>query len=358
MHAISDKINLLSLLNHKDGQRPPEGLDWNAVFDIAEHSRVTALLFDQIKGKLSELSVPDDVYGKLKTAYQLNAIRNALVLEEFDRLRERLERANISCILLKGICLTNTIFRERVGTRVMGDVDILVREPDAEKADPVFKDLGYHLPPSDVSYLDDMKRRRKAAMYLKFDDNGHMLAPVHLHWHIINVSRPFLESHWSSICMDDIWKEAFRLKPEDNTLLVMSPEHMVVSLAAHSFNHGFSRIDLAYDLHSYTAAYRKVIDWKKITELAHVWHVEMPLRMGLALSKKMFDTPVPGSTLDDLYRTGRSIIESWYERYAYARAKPSEDISPLLYYASSKGIAGKLDFLRSAFALRLLPAEN
>lgn len=358
MLPISDKTSLLLLLNRNYRKYSPGGLNWKAVLKLAEYSRVNALLFDKIKDMREELSVPDGVYDELKDIYRSNAVRNTFILEASERLREALDKEGLSCILMKGICIVNTISRERIGARIMGDTDILAKETDVEKFDSVLRSLGHALPPSDLSYLDGMARRRKAAMYFKRGEPPSMSAPVHLHWHIVNVSRPFLDAHWSKIDMDAIWKEATRLRPGDGTFLIMSPEHMLISMAVHGFNHGFSRIDLIYDMHSCVLEYGRMLDWQKILELASRWHADMPLRMGLYLSKKMFDTPIEESAFKDLYRKGPSIIERWHSVYSYYCRRPKEDASAFLYYARSRGISGKAGFLASAIRLKFLSARD
>lgn len=358
MHPVSDKTILLSLLNRNIPFSSTGNIDWENIFAIADYSRVTALLFNCIKDRRKNIFIPDDIYSKLKREYQLNTMRNLLLLDELDRLHDVLKSKGIPFILLKGIGLVNTVYSSAIGTRKMTDIDIMVKESDVEKIDSVFKDLGYHLPPADIGYVARMKQARKAVMYFKRKSEIEKFSPIHLHWHPVNISRPFFETYWTAVDMDEIWNEARQFWRDDDVRLLLGHEHSVIFFAVHAFSHGFSRIDMIYDLHSYITAYDRAMDWTKIKRLAKQWRVELPLRMGLVLSKRMFDTPVPETIFGDLYPKRQSMIEMWCQQYAFTNSKPREDINALLYYAHSDGVAGKLNFLKSVFTLKLLPSEN
>nr|HPM43382.1 nucleotidyltransferase family protein [Candidatus Omnitrophota bacterium] len=285
--------------------------------------------------------------------YKLNLIRNNLLLEELGTLRTGLAREAVSCILLKGVFLANTVFRDNIGARVMADIDILVKEKDIEKTDAMLRGMGYSLPPADIGYIERLAGSRKAAMYFKYYDKKHALAPVHLHWHIVNISKPFFDSHWSKIDMDAVWEAAQKLQADDGTFLVMKPEHAILALAVHGFGHSFSRLDIIYDIHSYITSYGEKIDWEEAIRLAVLWDVAMPLRMGLSLAGRVFHTPLSRSVIDILDHKKRSKIEGLFENYACSNAKPTENMNAILYYAHSKGLRGKTNFLKAALNFKL-----
>ncbi|MBP7056395.1 MAG: nucleotidyltransferase family protein [Candidatus Omnitrophica bacterium] len=358
MFSSSSKKNLLNILNHKIGPLTVAKSGWGSIVEISEHSRVVPLLFDKIKDKAQELGVPDDIYDMLKSRYKLNLIRNNLLLEELGALRIALAREAVSCILLKGVFLTNTIFRDNIGARVMADVDILVKEKDIEKTDIVLRGLGYSLPPADIGYIGRLAGSRKAAMYFKYYDNRHALAPVHLHWHIVNISKPFFDSHWFGIDMDAVWKGAERLEADDDTFFVMNPAHAVLALTVHGFGHSFSRLDIIYDIHSYIMLYGERIDWEETVRLAGRWGVTMPLRMGLFLAVRMFCTSIPQAVIDIMNSGKPSMIENLFESYVYSSSKASENMNAILYYAHSKGFRGKINFLKTALNFKLAKKAN
>ncbi len=256
MRCASHRDDLLSLLNAKYDRLLLNSPDWEEILRIADHAGVAPLLFHTIKHFKGEIAVPDKIYLKLKKGYQFNELRNALVLEEFDRLMAVFERENISSIFLKGIYFLKTIYRDHIGVRIMSDMDLLIKDEDWTRAGGAIESCGYmcsHEPES-----------RSAAMYVKPKQDRFTAAPVHLHRHIVNLSLPFLNLNWSRIGMDEIWSSRVPLESgKDGNGSVMSPEHKVLMLCVHGLSHGFSRLTLLHDIRALVAHYRDTLDWEK-----------------------------------------------------------------------------------------------
>ncbi|MEW6088939.1 MAG: nucleotidyltransferase family protein [bacterium] len=332
--------SLISLLNVKE---PAGILDWKKILLSARYHKVSPLLFYKIKD-FKKISVPCDIYLYLEKTYKINSIRNTFILDEFEQIRSSFQKENIPVILLKGIFFLHTVYNVHIGTRRMEDVDILIREEDVERADGVLKSFGY-IPPCGGGY-------RKVKMYFKHEKDRPVLAPLHLHWHIVNLSGDFIELNWPKINIPEIWQFAKPADKEKN-IYIMSPEYMLLSLCEHGLRHGFCRINIIYDIHSYVTRYKNSLDWDKLQNLSCSWNLIVPLYLGLFLSNEMFYTGLPEKFLNDLRPEGISLWEKCVINYIRKSRVPNEDICILLYMAVNKKFSDKARFIFTGLSLRL-----
>lgn len=344
---MSRKADLIALLTSYERSAPLiRKKDWERIFSIAEYSRVSALLFSLIKRSQGATATPPETFLKLKKAYQLNSIRNALVVEEFRKIHALFKKEGIPFIVLKGLCLLETAYKERKSLRVMNDADILVREADAQKAGRLLEAEGFRA----------LKERtqRSVAMYLKRDKDGVSLLPVHLHWHIVNISLSLLRLNWSKIDMQDIWRNSRELPEDENGVMrVMCPEHMLLSLCEHGFRHGFARLDILYDIYSVILYYQNILNWEELADVSRRWGLEIPLCVGLVLTQKAFPVGLPPGFIEKLRPKGMSLSERIFMRYVTASDFPSEDACILLYLAANPRIRDKIRFMHTGFLKRM-----
>lgn len=344
----ASKSDLISLLN---GPRTPiisADFDWDRILAMADHARVSPLLFYRLKSLKKEINMPDRVYRILKRAYQINLIKNTLAREEFDKLCSHFEKEGLSLILLKGILFSLTIYTDWPGLRQMEDIDILIRETDLEEAESLLESQGYQ------AYGKATERNRKAAIYVKKAADSSICLPIHLHWHIITLSLPLLTVvNWPKIDMADIWQCVQTIDKSRSHIFMMCPEHMLLALSEHGLRHGFYRMDILYDLHSYIQQYRNLTSWPKLAALARRWGLEVPLYIGLFFSQKMFHTDLPDEFLRDLRPEGLSFLEKYLITYIGRKDFPREEICVLLYLAINRRLADKIKFLQNSFGLKL-----
>lgn len=110
--------------------------------------------------------LPSEVSELLTNIYTLNKSRNASILEQINEINKTLEQKNILPVYLKGCAhLLDDLYSD-IGERMIGDMDLLVKEEDYIEAGQLLMELGYkkqyeqikhwtkyiHLPPL---YRDD-----------------------------------------------------------------------------------------------------------------------------------------------------------------------------------------------------------
>src|SRR5439155_25232298 len=74
--------------------------------------------------------------------YELNRVRVARMLQEWQELVEALQGADLALIPLKGIALVQNHYADRA-TRPLADLDVLIRPEDLGKTRAAFDMLGY-----------------------------------------------------------------------------------------------------------------------------------------------------------------------------------------------------------------------
>lgn len=350
---------LLSLLNEAPDTLIIAHSDWQRVVAVAERSKVLPLLFSIIKDKKDKLGVPPDIFSILQDSYRKNALRNALVIDEFRKCADSLHEHNVDCVALKGICFLLSLYHSDPAIRRLEDADILVREEDVEKACNALESAGYVFSDRSIGLASGKKITdvRKAIMFFKYQKDGSVLMSVHLHWHFINISPLLYPRKWRAIDMQDIWDQA---KPIDSALgknvLTMCPKHLMLTLCVHAFNHGFSRLNLLFDLHSVIRQSKDSLDWDELKEYAQEWGFEVALYIGIRLTQEAFATPIPQGFLESLRPEGLSLTEKLFLRYLKRTDFPSEDMSLALYVAMHRGISDKISFLWKGFSLKLKKA--
>jgi hypothetical protein len=352
---LSNKTDIVSLLNRKLDPASARNVNWRGILKVAERSNILPLLYYSVEDRQKELRIPEDVFSKLKNAYDANATRNTEVLEEFAILTRAFKDAGVPVTLLKGSALLHTIFQDSVVIRKMDDIDILVKEEDLRKAARVLSANGYKLPqPFDLFTATGGIVKRKSVVYNKHGATGNIaLAPIHLHWHIVNTASPFLSLNWSKINMNDIWNATTSIGMDGSgNMFVMSPEHMILALCEHDMRKGFYRLNLLHDIHSYITRYRHSIDWHKLIVVARAWSLVVPLHVGLKLSQNAFGTYIPEEFFNELRPKGMSAFERFFIKYVQGSDSPRREMAFILYLAAHSKFKDKVKFLAKAMGLR------
>jgi hypothetical protein len=139
---------------------PPQA-DWMAILDLSNRSLVTAQLCAALLRSRDQLSVPEDVRVFLSEVRTRNRERNRRLILQFNDALRALNSAGIEPALLKGIALRAT-HREAEFDRILGDVDLLVRPSEVERAIDVLQEAGLTLtaryPGNDVHVVAEFGR--------------------------------------------------------------------------------------------------------------------------------------------------------------------------------------------------------
>jgi hypothetical protein len=121
---------------------PSAYVPWTSLIEAADDHLVTTALGWCLRG---DERVPPDVRTCLETLLDLNGRRNRLILEALEGAVASLNAAAIAPVLLKGAAaLAEELYPDH-GMRIVGDLDLLVREAQVDGAVAALEKAGFGL---------------------------------------------------------------------------------------------------------------------------------------------------------------------------------------------------------------------
>lgn len=160
------------------------------------------------------------------------AARNILIYEDLGHALQSLGDAGVSVILLKGAALAKTIYPS-IADRPMGDVDLLVRPTDRDRARAALEAAGYQFVPESQQRFSPFDTEFTGEM--AFWQNDQFL--IELHWELT-------PSEWirrlAALDMETLWREAVPLQLDGQQALQLSPCDTLLHLCLHLTAHGYA----------------------------------------------------------------------------------------------------------------------
>ncbi|MGH9196726.1 MAG: nucleotidyltransferase domain-containing protein, partial [Acidimicrobiia bacterium] len=198
---------------------PRSPADWNRVFAIATRHGVLPFLYGPVS-HLEGHAVPDAVLQALRQLCILIQVRNQQALRTCQSLLAALRLAGISPLMLKGVALPATVYRETPQLRSFVDIDALIREPDFPQAHAVLTRLGYQAEHESLHNPEEVYHWPK---YRRPDD----LLAIELHYGLVKADTPF------QIPLRELWDRARSVEADGQEMLVCAPEDMMLHGALH-----------------------------------------------------------------------------------------------------------------------------
>ena len=256
---------------------------WQALLALAAGQRVRPLLWHRLKQKGVTHLLPDNVAATLREAHSRNTMRNLRRYGELRRLLTALQAEEIPVILLKGMCLAETVYGN-MGLREMSDIDLLARPRDHQRITAILARMGYASPPPSLSdnHLPPMVKQ------------GH--ASFEIHWNLVR------QSEQCSIDPECWWRHAVPLRIAGSDVLVLSPEDLLLHLCLHaSYQHQFAQGLRPYcDIAAAAAHFASALHWESIVERADAWGCRRGVYLTLLLAWELAGAEIPPGTLERL----------------------------------------------------------
>lgn len=121
----------------KKAGEPPEGIDWQAFFELAKKQEVYSMVAQSVDFKY----LPPDIAGNLNDYSKSELVRLIAMQNELKAIESELEEKGIKYMLLKGAVIRN--YYPKQSMRQMSDIDIMY---DADKKDSligIMENRGY-----------------------------------------------------------------------------------------------------------------------------------------------------------------------------------------------------------------------
>lgn len=124
-----------------------ENLDWKNIYEISAYHRIENIVAYAVEQICKEESgrdwIPEEVRKQFQKAKVTGIMRETIQYHEYEKLTKLFERESIEHILLKGGRLKYDY--PSPDMRFLTDLDILVREADADRVAVLLEQLGYKM---------------------------------------------------------------------------------------------------------------------------------------------------------------------------------------------------------------------
>jgi hypothetical protein len=252
-------------------------LDWDSLIHLALRHRVLPLLYRGVQTiGVDLLSSP--VWAELQHHFHANAQHNLLLTGTLLRLLRLLAMHDIPALPYKGPVLAIAAYGN-LALRQFGDLDILVRQQDVERAKDLLLAHGYRWWEQRPGTL--LPRQRK--VYELISGDGQVL--VELHWAITS------STFYVPLDPARLWERLETVALLDQPVPTLTPEHLLLILCVHGAKHHWHRLawicDIAAVLHVSAE-----MDWGYLLEQADQLGCRRMLLLGVFLAQTLLGTPL------------------------------------------------------------------
>jgi len=263
-------------------------LDWDFVLTESSYHEISSILYKRLKGLNILSAVPKEIIRFLRHSYVRTLFTNTNLQGEYFRILSVFRNKGIECLPLKGISFIQDIY-EDIALRPMGDIDVIVKAQDADRASSLLtKDMLYYKSP-------DEKNAEDSCHMVFIKREGNILLELHVDFNYpIEVPR--------RIVIPGIWGRMLESRSESEKFKVLSPEDIIFSLAMHTRRTG-NQFILKYicDIDRLVRKYGHRLDWGFIIDKARRFKAVSPCFALLKVARDIFSTPMPRYLLDRLY---------------------------------------------------------
>lgn len=297
--------------------------NWVLVGQLAEREKLMPVLWAQVKQHAG--FIPESVREAFRRQALVTEFRMASLEATLQRLLQEFDGIGIPVMLLKGAALAKTVYGSFTN-RPMGDLDILVRPGDAERAWRHVRDLGWTLEYEGGDEFYGLFHHLPALV-----DPSPLKAVLEIHRQIMPFGGPFVLDE------RELWDAARPVEVGPIRAWVPADHHQLLHLCTHfAWSHMFSGIgrtvrDVA------TLLTEREVDWPAFVALATRTRARTCAYWTLAITRSLTGTVVPADVLESLRPRGtvlpRRVLERAYVSMGLFAACPSMRAANALWAA-------------------------
>ncbi|MCB0114616.1 MAG: nucleotidyltransferase family protein, partial [Caldilineaceae bacterium] len=237
--------------------------------------------------------VPDDpLMPTLRGIHHRSWVQTQLQIEGCTEVLARFQDAGIEPLLLKGLPLALRYY-PTLGTRPMGDVDVLVPRSQVYDAINLLTELGWQPGARSVASIND----NYLAMRHAHDFSNDKGQAIDLHWHVLinSMNSPVDASYW---------QDAVPLTVNEVATRAPDPTDLLLHVCVHGIAWApIPPIRWVADAVSILRKAQSQIDWERLTLLAAQSQTSLQLHMALDFLNRLdVEVKVPDEALDELQR--------------------------------------------------------
>lgn len=307
----------------------PEDTDWNEVLTVAERHGVAVLLAN---------AVPNDV---LRASARRSTERAFQLARQLRVLVDALTAAGIEVLPIKGPVLAVSAYGDPARRGVSGDLDLVVRSRDFERALACLRAIGYarHEGATDEEHEHE-----------QWESEAHLFPPtlpgtmVELHTQLIGCF------YTAPVDLDAVFSRARTQTFFGTPMLVPAAEDLLLYLCLHGAQHLWSRLLWVCDV---DAVIRREpsLDWETLLSRAAAIDATRRVGLGVHLAHTLLHTPLPPllATSDRGRRRTMALVAHRMADTGAGRRIPSLRLRLASELAARETLAQRLTYLRKQF---------
>lgn len=291
--------------------------NWDVILKLCHNEHLAPRFFDIVSASpaLKE-NIPPGIYELLENIYRSNLANNIFLIKEFEKILELLNKADIRCIVLKGMGLIGSAYKNPA-LRPMADIDLFVDKKNLKRIKALLENKGF----TQVQGGD----------------------PVFIKKEVFVTRLDFHTDIWYCPYKNLPWELAKQKNIEGASCLALPSEEAFIYAAAHSVvRDGMiarsTLLDLALILESSGSSF----DWKETLTKAGDYNLKTPLALMLERMLETTQVEIPEWVLEELQR------DSFLNKKIYGfvvNRPPVGNIGHFLIPWSKKGFWNKAKFL-------------
>lgn len=293
---------LLEILNRDPLQPNPERLlalsadDWHELTTEAVRYRLAFQVQQFIEGDSAfGGNVPQECLGQLGEIVRKTLMNNLRQQAHLRQMLEALNEADIPVILLKGLWLGETIYRD-LKARSTGDIDLLLRSEDMPRFTKLVIELGFDLP-SNTANICDLP---------PFTNEFPLIHPIR---------KSFFDIHWAltrTPVEKPVDEEKFWLRSEIYTIAgtpcrtLCMEDHLLYLCYHAAIHHRFNYVGprALLDIARLVDTPTRPIDWQDLVTRSRELGWDRGVWLMLNLARKHLGSQVPMTVLKELSPAG------------------------------------------------------
>jgi hypothetical protein len=253
-------------------------LAWTHLLHLARTHGVLPLLYRSLHTLDSDL-VPQHIRIALRHAFQANTQRNLFLAGTLLKLLRLLETHGMAALPYKGPVLAALAYGN-VTLRQFGDLDLLVRPQDAERAKALLWAQGYRWPDGHPP----ARFPRLLKVYELVSPDGQVL--VELHWALTSATFFF------PFDVASVWTRLETVSLLETPVRSLAPEDLLLILCVHGAKHHWSRLGWICDVAAVLRATPQ-LDWERCLAQARRLGGKRMLALGLSLAHDLLGAGLP-----------------------------------------------------------------
>lgn len=281
-----------------------------------------------------EAIIPEQDRLLYKNTYLKTLTRSMILYNAFQELMSELNKRKVKVVALKGIYLAETLYPQ-LGLRQFSDIDLLIKEENADEIAKTMKRMGYIQ--TESPYNKQVRERLENAHLPAFVKDG---ISVELH------TKLHADLYDYKLTTSDFINRAIEYQLAANEIYILDPIDQIIHLCVHVDKH-FYQSDLQFYswMDIIVILWKNQIEWDELLERSWKYKAEKNVINQLKLINHVFNVPISLNQTTNSYLLS-SLTISRIQQHLSGTATKIASIKAHRYYIKSiPDIKEKAEFI-------------